>query len=86
MIGYGYERRLHILRRKSIIFRIIDLPLKFSIREYIQLIGVLGFWGFGVLGFWGFGVLGFWGFGVKEALELGIGSKLKVNRGMIFRV
>ena len=31
-------------------------PRNFEI-IFVQLIGVLGFWGFGVLGFWGFGVL-----------------------------
>ena len=27
----------------------------FRAEHFIQLLGVLGFWGFGVLGFWGFG-------------------------------
>ena len=31
------------------------LELYFFIKKLIQVIGVLGFWGFGVLGFWGFG-------------------------------
>jgi hypothetical protein len=38
----------------------VGMTMMINFKSQIQILGVLGFWGFGVLGFYPFGTFGLW--------------------------